>query len=130
MSIVGNDGPARATTGIVRNDTATLLCPQCGTPFTPFGRRQWCSDACRQTAWRRRNAAPQPVLPAKNTTIYQGPDCDTRYLGQQRCADCNTWCQRIGPGGTCPHCDEPVAIEDLTNQQPSQPTRDPTQKPR
>ena len=98
----------------VHNDTATMKCGQCGTPFIPFGRRQWCSDACRQTAWRRRRAAPRPVLPTMNATIYQCPNCETRYLGEQRCDDCNTWCRRLGPGGTCPHCDEPVAITDLT----------------
>ena len=97
----------------VRNDTATIPCPQSGTRFTPFGRRQWCSDACRQGAWRRRVAAPRPVLAAKNATIYECPDCETRYLAEQRCADCNTWCRRIGPGGSCPHCEEPVAVRDL-----------------
>ena len=96
----------------VRNDTATIPCPQCQTPFTPHGRRQWCT--CRQAAWRRRHTAPRAVLPTKDATIYQCPNCETRYLGQQRCPDCNTWCRRIGPGGTCPHCDEPVAISDLT----------------
>ena len=97
----------------VRNDTATTRCGQCGTPFTPTGRQQWCSDACRQTAWRRRQAAPRPTLPAKTDTMYQCPNCDTRYLGQQRCPDCNTWCRRLGPGGPCPHCDDLVAITDL-----------------
>jgi hypothetical protein len=101
-----------------RNDTAS--CPACGQPFTPAGRRRWCSDACRQAAWRRRRpagaqAAPAPVPPraAPDATIYQCPDCDERYLGQQRCADCGTFCHRVGPGGPCPHCDEPVAIQDL-----------------
>ena len=107
----------------VRNDTATIPCPQCGERFTPFGRRQWCSDACRQAAWRRRAAAPRPVLAAKNATIYQCPDCETRYLGQQRCPDCNTWCRRIGPGGSCPHCDEPVAVQDLLTDTHAPPTR-------
>jgi hypothetical protein len=51
--------------------------------------------------------------PARQATIYQCPECDERYLGQQRCDDCGTFCRRIGPGGPCPHCDEPVAINDL-----------------
>ena len=97
----------------VRNDTATTACGQCGTRFTPAGRQQWCTDACRQAAWRRRHTAPRPVLPAKVDTIYQCPHCDTRDLGQQRCPDCNTWCRRLGPGGPCPHCDDLVAITDL-----------------
>ena len=36
-----------------------------------------------------------------------------RYLGTQRCEDCNTWCRRLGPGGPCPHCDDLVAVQDL-----------------
>ena len=102
-----------------RNDTAA--CPACGQPFTRAGRRRWCSDACRQAAWRHRHPAQglalaRPANPppaARDATIYQCPECDQRYLGQQRCDDCGTFCRRIGPGGPCPHCGEPVAINDL-----------------
>jgi hypothetical protein len=101
-----------------RNDTS--VCPACGQPFTPAGRRRWCSDACRQAAWRRRQTAtalpadgPPPARQARDHTIYQCGDCDQRYLGQQWCHDCNRPCQRVGPGGICPHCDEPVALSDL-----------------
>jgi predicted amidophosphoribosyltransferase len=101
-----------------RNDTAT--CPACQKPFTRNGRQRWCSDACRQAAWRRRNppAGPPPATlpparPARDHTIYQCGECEQRYLGQQWCHDCNRPCQRIGPGGTCPNCDEPVALQDL-----------------
>jgi len=97
----------------VRNDTATTLCGQCGTSFAAVGRQQWCSDACRQAAWRRRQAAPRPTLPARTDTIYECPHCENRYLGEQRCEECNSWCRRLGPGGTCPHCDELVAVSDL-----------------
>ena len=102
-----------------RNDTAA--CPACGQPFTLSGRRRWCSDACRQAAWRRRHparqpadAGPPPPRPARERTVYECPDCGARYLGRQRCDDCGTFCRRIGPGGHCPHCDEPVAVSDLT----------------
>ncbi len=97
----------------VRNDTATTQCGQCGASFTAVGRRRWCSDACRQSAWRRRQAAPRPTQPAKIDTVYECPQCQTRYLGTQRCEDCNTWCRRLGPGGSCPHCDDFVAVSDL-----------------
>jgi hypothetical protein len=100
-----------------RNDIAA--CAACGQPFTPAGRRRWCSDACRQAAWRRRHpaaaaaAALAPAQAARDGTIYQCGDCGQRYLGQQHCPDCGTFCRRVGPGGPCPHCDEPVAINDL-----------------
>jgi hypothetical protein len=97
----------------VRNDTETTVCGQCGARFTAVGRRRWCSDACRQSAWRRRRAAPRPTQPAKIDTVYECPQCQTRYLGEQRCDDCNTWCRRLGPGGPCPHCDDFVAVSDL-----------------
>ena len=97
----------------VANDNATTICGQCGQRFTPLGRQTWCSDTCRQTAWRRRRQAPRPVLPAKTDTIYQCPQCETRYLGEQRCPDCNTWCHKLGPGAPCPHCQELVAVSDL-----------------
>jgi hypothetical protein len=103
-----------------RNDTAA--CPACGQPFTPAGRRRWRSDACRQAAWRRRQpripAELPPPRPRKNTTIYECPDRGQRQLGQQRCDECGTFTRRIGPGGPCPHRDEPVAITDI--QDPAQ----------
>jgi hypothetical protein len=46
-------------------------------------------------------------------TVYQCPDCGQRCLGQQRCDECGTFCHRIGPGGACPSCEEPVAITDI-----------------
>ncbi len=106
----------------VRNDTATTACGQCGIPFTATGRQRWCTDACRQAAWRRRRQAPRRTLPAKADTIYQCPQCDARYLGTQRCQDCNTWCRRLGPGGPCPHCDDLVAITDLIADNQYNPT--------
>ncbi len=104
-----------------RDDTG-VPCPACGQPFTPGRRRRWCSDACRQAAWRRRHpaspaaAAQLPIThgPARERTVYECPACQARYLGRQRCDDCGTFCRRVGPGGTCPHCDEPVAVSDLT----------------
>lgn len=97
----------------VRNDTATTVCGQCATSYVPVGRQQWCSPACRQAAWRRQRVLPRTVLAPVGDIVYQCPDCETRYLNERRCADCNTWCRNIGPGGNCPHCDEPVATRDL-----------------
>lgn len=97
----------------VRDDHATTRCPVCDTGFEPEGRQHYCSTACRQTAWRRRRTAPTVPVVAPSDTVYACPQCESRYLGEQRCEDCNTWCRRLGPGAHCPHCDEPVTIDDL-----------------
>ena len=101
----------------------TMRCPVCGTPFPASGRRRFCSDACRQAAWRYRHTTPPaPADPIpKPDVVYECPACDARYLGEQRCPDCNTFCRRLGPGGPCPHCDEPVTIADLTATPPQLP---------
>lgn len=49
-------------------------------------------------------------------TVYECPDCEIRYLDERRCPDCNLFCRRVDVGGTCQHCDEPVAVSDLTTQ--------------
>lgn len=98
-----------------------LLCPVCWTPFTKIGRQRYCTEGCRKTAWKRRNATPvevtEPIVPQRirrrDVTIYECPTCSTRYHGEQWCHDCNQPCTRVGLGGLCPHCDEPVAISDL-----------------
>lgn len=83
------------------------------------GRQRYCSQACRQRAYRHRQPHPDQLPPAAPTGrprargIYQCPDCQTRYVGHQRCPDCNIFCTRVGTGGTCPHCDEPVTLDDL-----------------
>lgn len=45
--------------------------------------------------------------------VYACPDCQTRYLGQQRCDDCNTFAARLGPAGPCPDCDTLITLEEL-----------------
>jgi hypothetical protein len=99
-----------------RNDGVTIACPVCARAFVPAGRQRFCSPACRQAAWRRRHPTPIPPLPARVTRpaiVYECPMCGTRFLGQQRCEECQQFCRRIGPGGLCPHCEEPVAFADL-----------------
>lgn len=107
----------------IRNDNQTpaVTCPVCATAFTPVRRQRYCTPACRQAAWRARHPSPQPAVtvpPAthrRTSTVYQCPTCETRYLGQQWCHDCNHPCTRLDHGGHCPHCDEPVTINDLLN---------------
>jgi hypothetical protein len=97
------------------NDGLTI-CPICGTRFHRVGRQRFCDDACRQAAWRRRHPTPLPVVPSRSprpSTVYECPACQTRYLGDQYCPDCRLFCRRVGPGGLCPSCDEPVALADL-----------------
>lgn len=94
-------------------------CRACGTALPNVkGRQAYCSAACRQRAYRARQ--PQPPVPAAVTArprrdngIYQCPACEARYLGQQRCDDCNTFCTRLGIGGLCPCCEEAITLDEL-----------------
>ena len=88
-------------------------------------RARYCSDACKQHAYRLRQAAP----PAANLggltadiqrrtslaahTIYECPSCETRYLAARRCPDCQLFCRRLGLGGPCPHCDDLVLVAEI-----------------
>ena len=104
------------------NDPVTIPCPVCAAPFTPVGKRRYCRDACRVAAHRRRHhlADPPEVLPparpARPRTVYGCAICDGRALGRQRCDDCGTFMHRLGLGGLCPCCDEPVTIDELLNR--------------
>ena len=110
-----------STSAPSRNDGVTILCPVCQRRrFVPSGRKKVCSPACRQIAYRRRRAAialQQPVLPPhrprRDGTVYQCPSCEARYLGNQRCSECGVFCRRVGAGGLCPECGEPVTVADL-----------------
>jgi len=100
-----------------------MTCPVCQRPFTPAGRQTYCSGACRATAYRRRRDTARPPVtvpaarPRRPLTVYECDNCGARALGEQRCADCTTFTRRVGMGGTCPSCDEPVAVTELLGQQ-------------
>jgi hypothetical protein len=70
-------------------------------------------------AYRRRHqpVSSAPELPAVRSrraeTVYACPLCDQRYLGAQYCSECSTFFVRLGHGGLCPHCDEPLTIAEL-----------------
>ena len=109
-----------SSTNPSRNDGVTILCPVCRRRrFVSSGRKRVCSPACRQALFRRRHEAAggplggPPHRSRRDGTIYQCPSCEARYFGTQRCSDCNVFCQRVGPGGLCPECAEPIAIADL-----------------
>ena len=98
----------------------TMTCPVCGDLFTPIGRQRSCTDACRAAAYRGRKAAARPVVVIPTAprrvalTVYECDICGARAVGEQRCADCSTFMRRLGVGGACPHCEEPVTVAELT----------------
>jgi hypothetical protein len=96
------------------SQNSTRRCPICGGE-PASARATFCSDAHRQAAYRHRQGAPPapPPRQLRHLVVYQCSTCEERYLGQQRCDQCNLWCRRLGAGGLCVHCDQPVAISDL-----------------
>ena len=115
----GSSDPADA-----RGATAVRACPVCQAAITS-ARARYCSDACKQRAYRLRQPDSTPVdldaltadlrrrgdLAAR--TVYECPTCEARFLGEQRCPDCHVFCRRLGLGGLCPHCDDPVTLAEL-----------------
>ena len=64
--------------------------------------------------WRPSKLVPIPASRRRRgSTVYECGDCGMGYFGEQWCVDCVRPCPRVGVGGLCPHCDEPVAISDL-----------------
>lgn len=100
----------------------TRTCAACARQL-PTGRsRRFCSPACRQAAYRRRHQPPhdERAVPLPRTrsrlegTVYQCPDCESRYLAEQWCPECARPCHRLGAGGICPCCQEMITIAELT----------------
>ena len=101
------------------------ICLICAESFQSRGRARYCSPACRQRAFRLRRlqdrelarleavSAARPRGHLVGRTIYECPRCSSHYLGERRCPDCNLMCRRLGLGGECPHCAEPVLLADL-----------------
>jgi predicted nucleic acid-binding Zn ribbon protein len=94
-------------------------CAACGRPL-PGARAdaRHCSAACRQRAYRARRASragPARTAGAPAPIIYECPACQGRLVGGRRCPECNLFCRRLGPGGECPHCAEPVAMDELVD---------------
>ncbi len=109
------------------HDSVTITCPVCGDSFGLSGRRTYCSDACRALAYRRRRdmgGIPPATVPKSRSrrefTVYVCNSCGERSLGEQRCSECHTFMTRVGIGGHCPSCDEPIAIIDLLEEEVTQ----------
>src|SRR2546429_693695 len=100
--------PTTSTSWWPSAEAARSSLPPTVPPPTGTGRSRACGA--------RRGAPPLPARlrrAPKEGTVYYCPDCGTRYLGVQRCEDCDRFCRRLGAGGLCPCCDEPVALKDL-----------------
>jgi hypothetical protein len=107
-------------------------CPVCQAVITS-ARARYCSDACKQRAYRLRQPDRIPVdldalaanLRSRRAlvaqTVYECPTCEARFLGEQRCPDCHVFCRRLGLGGPCPHCDDPVTLAELLGLEEVQP---------
>ena len=63
----------------------------------------------RTTRWWFRQQADRGVIEPSINVRH----ATTRYLGTQRCSECGVFCRRVGAGGLCPECGEPVAVADL-----------------
>ena len=46
--------------------------------------------------------------------VWECSVCETRFVDTRRCPECNVFTRRVGPGGLCPHCAEPVVIAELS----------------
>jgi hypothetical protein len=103
-------------------------CRLCGTPLSTT-RAQYCSPGCKQRAYRLRHGSAaakaaslqvperQPQPPRVTPTLYECGACGERYLDERRCPDCNRFCRALGPGGLCPHCDEPILAAELLGEE-------------
>jgi hypothetical protein len=100
-----------------------MTCPLCQHSFTPIGRQKYCSDACRAAAYRRRRDNTHPAVtmpkaqPRQPITVYECDSCGARAVGDQRCETCGTFRRRVGIGGCCPSCDDPVAVVELIGEE-------------
>ena len=104
--------------------SASSTCLVCGAALSTRQQR-YCTRACQQHAYRARHQQPVPLdllrLRAElqrqrrllEHTVYECPTCQTRTVGEQRCAECNTFTRRIGLGGNCPECDAVILITNL-----------------
>ena len=72
-----------------------------------FRRRQGHQQLARELS------APSLVRPSRDHVVYECAGCETRYVGEQRCPECNLFACRLGPGGYCPGCSDIVTVDEL-----------------
>lgn len=104
-----------------RGVSAAATCPVCQGTFVASKNKMFCGKLCKDTAYRRRKQSvfrPVPsARPRRAVTVYECDGCGERSLGSQRCEECRTFMRKLGLGGLCPHCDEPVTVIDLLNKE-------------
>ena len=49
--------------------------------------------------------------------VYACDRCGARAIGGRRCEECRSVMRRVGLGGHCPRCDEPIAVDELLGQE-------------
>lgn len=107
----------------LRGGNAAATCPVCQGTFARSGTKLFCGKLCKDTAYRRRKQSmTRPVkvpaaMPRRAVTVYECDGCGERSLGSQRCQECRTFMRKLGLGGLCPHCDEPVTVIDLLDKE-------------
>lgn len=99
---------------------ALRRCP-CGRLFAPRGRQKYHDAACRQRAYRARQARPTLVsgLAVIGTltehSVYSCSECGERYFGERWCQGCQRPCTRVGLAIEC-ECGETHMLEDILAQ--------------
>ncbi len=58
-------------------------------------------------------------------SVYECDLCGARALTDGRCEGCGTSMHRLGLGGCCPICDQPIAVDELLNPAPSENGQEP-----
>lgn len=107
----------------LRGEPAAASCPVCQQGFSPGSNQRYCSQTCRDAAWRRRHqqahaaVAVPPARPRGALTVSECAECGTRSLGAQRCEDCGSFMRRVGIGGRCTSCDEVLTIDELVGEE-------------
>jgi hypothetical protein len=113
--------PSRQPSRTVHSSRTCLICSAALSP----SQQRYCTRACQQQAYRLRQHHPARLdlvlvraelkrrRQLTEYTVYECPECETRSVGEQRCADCNTFARAVGLGGHCPDCDAVVLLSDL-----------------
>jgi hypothetical protein len=115
---------ARADDLVTAPEPPLARCADCGHPFPRRGRARFCSQRCRQRAHRGRLAEPavrgltQSALRARTRrlSVYECPQCQERYLGEQRCPSCGVFGRSLGYGLACPVCRDTIVLNELLSE--------------